>query len=85
MGHIIIALGQYFSVFNVSFSTKGIGVLKSKILNERVLIRADIVIEWRTLKDVKSRKYYLLRQYTLKKMNKSSSKEDEESGGSNNE
>ena len=36
------------------------------------------------MKDVESRKSYLLCQYTLKHMNNSSSKEDEESKGSSN-
>ena len=85
MGHIITGLGQYFASFNATFSTKKIGVLKSKPLGERALIRADIVTEWRILKDVESRKCYLLCQYTLKHMNKSSSKSDEESEGSSNE
>ena len=53
-------------------------------MGERALIRADIVTEWRTLKDVKNKKCYLLCQYTLKHMNNSSSKEDEESKGSSN-
>ena len=61
------------------------GVLKSKPLGERALIRADIVTEWRTLKDVKNKKCYLLCQYTLKHMNNTSPKEDEESEGSSNE
>ena len=61
------------------------GVLKSKPLGERALIRADIVTEWRTFKDVKNRKCYLLCQYTLKHMNNSSPTEDEESEGSSNE
>ena len=60
-------------------------VLKTKPLGERALVRADIMTEWRTLKDVKSRKCYLLCQYTLKHMNNSSSKEDDESKGSSNE
>ena len=41
--------------------------------------------EWRTLKGVESRKCYLMRQYTLKRLKKSSSNDDEESEGSSNE
>ena len=61
------------------------GVLKSKPLGKRALVRADNMTEWRTLKDVESRKCYFLRQYTLKHMNNSSPKEDEESEVSSNE
>lgn len=40
MGHIIASLGQSFSTFNVTYSTKGIKVLKSRTLSPRTLIHA---------------------------------------------
>ena len=84
MGHIIVALGQYFKSFNATFSTKGMGVFRSHILGERALIKADIMTEWRTLKNVENRKCYVMRQYTLKHLSQSSSSGDGESEGSSN-
>ena len=52
IGHIIMALGRYFAAFQATFSTKEMGGFKSQILGERVLIRADIMTEGRTLKNV---------------------------------
>lgn len=69
----------------MTYSTKGMGVLKLKILSEKAFIHSDIITEWRTLKDVENRKCYLLCQYALKQFNKSSSKEDKNSEGSSNE
>ena len=84
MGHIIVALGQYFKSFNATFSTKGMGVFRSHILGERALIKADIMTEWRTLKNVENRKCYVMRHYSLKHVSQSSSSNDGESeGGSN--
>ena len=85
MGHIIVALGQYFKSFNATFSTKGMGVFESHILGERALIKAEIMTEWRTLKDVENRKCYEMRKDTLKHLSQSSSSGDEESEGNSNE
>ena len=84
MGHIIVALGQYFKSFNATFSTKGMGVFRSHILGERALIKADIMTEWRTLKNVENRKCYVMRHYSLKHVSQSSSSDDGESEGSSN-
>ena len=60
-------------------------MFRSHILGERALIKADIMTEWRTLKNVENRKFYVMYKYTLKQLSQSSSSGDEESEGSSNE